>query len=188
VPRAATDCLNGQAGESKRTCRNGCWGGWSGTGGWSCWWSGCWPAPCSSGSAGAASRLRAWRHRRQSPHGAGPGLAERAGLVRPSPISLRSGVRRRQHPLEPGRRPAARRADPARKAVHHRRRCRAHGGRGRAAAALPRAADRHCADRPAADQPGGVRRGASSPSTSPARPTACSCRPGSIITAGSWRC
>ena len=115
-------------------------------------------------------------------------LAERAGLVRPSPISLRPGVRRRQHPLEPDRRPADRRADPARQAVHRRR----HAERMAVAVApllpLRRAADRHRADRPAAGQPGGVRRGLCRALSSPARPTACSCRPGSTITAGSWRC
>ena len=62
------------------------------------------------------------------------------------------------------------------------------GGRDRAAAALSAAALLAGADGAAADRPARLSARASSPCSSPARPTACSCPSGSIITAGSSRC
>ena len=94
-----------------------------------------------------------------------------------------------EHPLVAARRPADRRADPAASAVPRRTCGGAMGGR-RSRRLLPYllllfslALDGTAADRPARLS-ARLHRAASSP----ARPTACSCPSGSIITAGSSRC
>ena len=128
------------------------------------------------------------RHRRQYADHAGPRLASRPGLVRPSPVSAESALRR-EHPLVAAGRPADRRADPAA--------CgRSSAGRRRSAG---RSRSRRCCRicccsfslaLTARRLIGPTRLSAwrSSRCSSPARPTACSCRSGSITTAGSWRC
>ena len=77
---------------------------------------------------------RPLRHRRQYADDAGPRAARWAGLVRSAQLPAQSSAGLR-HPLEPHRRSADRRADPAAAAVHRHALGRTHGHRDRADAA-----------------------------------------------------